>query len=242
MQEYLLVAKSFDRLDVIRLRGGLLHPRWPMLSGLFTILSGCVGYILWYFVPCSAFLSFFCESYTWPFFVQILLIDLLFLLCWVAMFVLGYVAIEAPRRPSGRLKKFLRSISDAEVVRWLFSFYGALLLLGIIASIVLWFLRHVRMQPAPLALAMVVLLIATWTQAHHVLCQRRLIEEKKLEPTINAIVSSGYLFSCLPWVRRIFHLLRNDQVYPGTMIVGMQPSSQVNIKKERPKNKDYTLL
>lgn len=236
MQEPLLVAKSPGRIDVIRLRGGLLHPRWPMLSGLLAVFLGCVGYVFWYFVPCPSgalsVLRFFCESYTLPFLVPIVLIEVLFLLNWVAIFVLGYVAIEAPRRPSGYFKRFLRLISDVELVRWPISIYGVFILAGIIASIVLWLLNRVRIQPIPLALAIPVLLIAIWTQIYQVLQQRQLIKEKEAEgedplaPIINAIVSPSYLFSCLPIIRRFYY--RIDQIHPRTIVVDMQTSNQTS--------------
>ncbi len=233
MKEPLLIAISPSKLDVIHLRGGLLHPRWPLLSALLTMLSGCVGYMLWHFVPClSGFLSFFCEASIWSFWVQIVLIDLVFLLGWVSVFVLGYVSLEAPRRPRSRLKEFFRSISDARLIGQLLAFYGVLILLGMVAIIVLWLWHHVRVQPVPLALAIVVLLTAAWTWVYQFLCRRRLIKEKELGPVINSMISRWYLLRCLPLIRRIAQFLGNDRVKCGTIVAGMQSLDQTDTQSE----------
>src|SRR5260370_33137102 len=160
MQEYLLVAKPYpgpqandSKLDVIHLRGGLLHPRWALVSCVLTNLASCAGYILWYFVPCPSgisFVSFFCAAYTWPSIIQILLIDLAFVLGWAFMFVFGYIP-ESPKekrelRKYDRVRQFFHSISGTGRIRWLLSAYAGLLLLGVIAMCLL---RPI--QPVPFA-------------------------------------------------------------------------------------------
>lgn len=97
--------------NLLRLKHGLLYPRWFMLSAMLDLLFGGLLLGFAHSVPCSSnpqlLLSFYCIVDDRTFTIQILLIGLAFVLGWLGFFFFGYQSLaHAPK--SGRIGNFLR--------------------------------------------------------------------------------------------------------------------------------------
>lgn len=152
--------------DVTRTRDGW-YPRWWLLSALFCIFLATCGYFLWFYMPCSTgiaivdnILGWFCRwsILSWPGWLQIGAIWLIFGIGWLVALVFGYRPLESPGHRRGPTALFFRSLSNFAAIRGLLIFYG-----GVTFFVLLVVVLARRAQPIPFALQAIVIFVGACT-------------------------------------------------------------------------------
>ncbi len=126
--------------NVVGSRSGW-YPRWWLLAALLFCIIMVIGMLLWTPVICpdQQHQPLICSVTSLPYLLQVLLIWLIFFLCWFPLSIFGISLVEVPRRDYSLVGSALRSISQFSALHPMLLIQGgvALVLLD-----VMWWLSN----------------------------------------------------------------------------------------------------